>query len=270
MKGVKAILTVMFFIIVSVTGRTFVFADSASTYQEYLSRYNSYRTSYTEFQTAKNEYLKFRSLASQTSAVDKTRTYLRERNTLVFSYLTFLGDRIRENPGMQEQEKQTYLAKISEFQNLLTAETGRVASVSSLDEAVSLSKPFETRYIPLYLFSKQTTLALSLGNITTLGNAVQSAITSANTIAREQSSYITTDQQMIMKQWMDQITAKQDMFRQQYTAVHNSLGLLQETNTATIDRKFQELSSGIQNLKQLLTDTIAYLDELRNTLKYTN
>ena len=69
---------------------TKVNASSTQAYQDYLYQFDQYRSAYNNFSTAKSEYLKYKTLLSETTALDTTETMMTKRTQLLTSYLKFL------------------------------------------------------------------------------------------------------------------------------------------------------------------------------------
>jgi ABC-type transport system involved in cytochrome bd biosynthesis fused ATPase/permease subunit len=76
---------------------TTVWASSTSAYQEYLQEFDKYRTVLNDFKVARSEYLKFKTLTSQQSALEKTKQMLADRSQLLRSYLQFLNEKLNES-----------------------------------------------------------------------------------------------------------------------------------------------------------------------------
>src|SRR3972149_4862635 len=77
-----------------------VFASSQQAYQDYLFQFDIYRQKYSEFTVSKNEYLKSKTLTSQTTALEKTIAMLSFRDLLLRAYLLLLNEKLNEDRGL--------------------------------------------------------------------------------------------------------------------------------------------------------------------------
>src|SRR3989344_5828917 len=77
-----------------------VFATSQQAYQDYLYQFDLYRQRETDFRVAKTEYEKFRSLTSETTALEKTKLLLAQRDQLLRAYLLVLNEKLNEDKGL--------------------------------------------------------------------------------------------------------------------------------------------------------------------------
>jgi len=221
-----------------------------------------------DFQTAKNDYLKFQSLTSQTAALDKTKQLLAQRDTLFTTYLLLLSEKVDENPGLSPSDKQTYQQLIAGETSFLTSHAKQIPGVSSLDDAIALSTPFESHYKTLYLTIKKVLASLALGQLANLDRSYQSLISQAQSIISTNASAIPTSKQTVISQWVDQIQKKQQAFQQNYSSLTTAITSLDGYDVGEIDRKYNDIAKGMTDAQQYLSDGASFMKELKQTLKY--
>src|SRR3972149_6420904 len=154
-------------------------ATSSQAYQDYLYQFEVYRQKYSDFQVAKNEYEKFKSLASQTAALEKTKIMLSQRDQLLRAYLFLLNERLNEDQGLNVPEKQQYQTLIKNEVTFLDGHSALVPSIGYLPEAVKVSEELQSHYNVLSRSMRQTIVAISLGQLSVLSKQYDTALQKA-------------------------------------------------------------------------------------------
>src|SRR3990167_2153444 len=131
-------------------------ASSQQAHTDYLYQYDVYRQSYNDFKVAKNEYEKFKSLVSQTDALEQTKKMLAQRDVLLRSYLLLLNEKLNENKGLDGSDKTLYQTLIQNEVKFLESHANLIPAIGSIDDTVDVSKQLESHYNILQTSIRQT------------------------------------------------------------------------------------------------------------------
>ena len=246
-----------------------IWATSDQPYKQYLTQYDSYRTQYNDFSIAKQEYIKFKTLTSQQTALDKTKNMLSSRDMLLKSYLLFLSDKLNENKGLSDETRQAYKAPITDEISFLDSQYQLIGNLETLTDAETLSKNQEQRDPNLQLTIYKSILTISLGNL-------RSFITDFDTITKSFTAYINENRevipevkQRIVDQWLISIQNKRSSYQDKIDKIDTEIKSFTD-KTGTIDKKSDVLLKDINTAKNDIVDAVSYMKELLRILKYSN
>lgn len=111
-----------------------------------MYQYDQYRQIVNEYKSARSRYLKYKTLASQTDALDKTKQMLSQRDELLLAYISLLKEKISENRGLPAAEKEVSLSSLIGSTQFLETNKRKIPMLSNLDDATTLSADFEAQY----------------------------------------------------------------------------------------------------------------------------
>ncbi len=259
-------LLILLFVLTSLRGFTYASSDTA--YQDYLYQFDLYRQTYTDFSVAKNEYQKFKSLESQTAALDKTKIMLAQRDNLLRAYLLLLNEKLNENTGMGASEKLLYQTLIRNEVTFLETHAKLIPSIGSLDDAGTISKQLESHYLILQKSMRQTIIGISVGKLTELKKQFDTAFSSAQTLINATRGAFTPEKQATMDRWVLQINNKKSLYQQKIDSINSNNSSWDTNSLDEMNRKFLGLQGNIASAKQELQEGSSFLGELVNTLKY--
>jgi len=260
----------VFVLLFTFLGVTVVRASSTQAYQDYLYQFNTYRSTYNEFKIAKNEYEKFQTLTSQTTALDKTKVMLGARNTLLQSYLTLLNEKLNENTGLAPSEKNLYQSLIANEITFLDSQTQLIPSVGSLGDAQSVSSKLESHYSILQISVRQAIIAISMGDLASFAASYDTATHDALSLINANRSILSSDKQSVIDRWMLQVANKRSIYQQKVDAIQSASTQLKATSADELERQVAKIQKDIGEAKQYLSEGSAFLGELANALRYDN
>ncbi|OHD25944.1 MAG: hypothetical protein A2Y38_05705 [Spirochaetes bacterium GWB1_59_5] len=243
-------------------------ASSQQAYQDYLYQLDVYRQTHTDFQVAKNEYEKFQSLTSESTALAKTITMLGARDMLLKSYLFLLNEKLNEDRGLSQTEKQLYQTVIGSEVKFLAEHAGRIPSIGSLEDATVVSRELESHYIVLHASLRRTIAGLVLGNLAIQSRQFDSIVASAKALVGANRGAFALDKQAIMDRWMLQIDNKRSLYQQKINAITSANTKLTGNSLDDIDRNFTKILKDAGEAKQYLIEGTSYMGELITALKY--
>lgn len=247
-----------------------VSATSAQAYQDYLYQNDLYRQSYTNFQVAKNEYEKFKSLSAQTDAIDKTKSMLTARNSLLRSYLMLLQEKLAEDQGLPAATKQLYQTLIQNEIIFLDKHSLRLPAAASLRDLADVSEELESHYVTLQISIRQMLTGLSLGQLSILKNQYDKALSEVQTIVNTFGNTLPPAKQETINRWILQIKNKRSFFQQKYDSVSYANTQLTAMTLDDLDRKYSDLTKSILEARQYLSEGSSFFIELADALKYSN
>ena len=249
---------------------TKVNASSTQAYQDYLYQFDQYRSAYNNFSTAKSEYLKYKTLLSETTALDTTETMMTKRTQLLTSYLKFLSEKINENKGLTDAQKAQFSALIQSENTFLTDHASKILTIASLTDATTISKDLESHYGTFQTSVRQIIIGLSLGDLTFLNQKYQSVQPSLQQIVTTNGPYVSPQKQETINRWMNQITGKETTYQQTLEAIttNNIPSPKNVNNNTDFDGLLTNAQTNLATAKQQLSDGVSYMQELLRLLQY--
>lgn len=269
MRGKTALLCLLFaFFFVLPTGQ--VFATSASSYKDYLFQFDSYRTKQNNFKVARTEYLKYKTLLSETTALDTVKAMLSQQDQLLRSYLLFLNEKLNENTGLSSTEKNLYQTLIQNEVKFLETHAALIPSIGSLADATDVSKQLESHYMVLQISIRQTIIALGIGDLTKLNNEFITSYNALQTLAKSNEAGFSPEKQGTIDRWLLQINNKQSLFQQKMTQISTANSQIKGSTESDMNTMFVGVQKNLGEAKQYLTEGKSYMQELINLLRYQN
>lgn len=245
-----------------------VAATSEQAYRDYLYQFDVYRTKNSEFSVAKSEYLKFKTLTSQTIALEKTKAMMAQRALLLRAYLLLLNEKINQNRGMTESDRTTYQTLIRNEVVFLESHSKLVESIGSLEDAQQVSRNLVEHDTVLQASMRQTIAGIILGNLSDRVKQFDIALADAKAVTGVNRGIFSPEKQTILDRWLLQITNTRSLYQQK---VDTLAGFTNELRGSSINDQNQRLTA-IQKTageaRQYLLDGSSNLGELTDALKY--
>lgn len=163
-------------------------ADYNSALAVYNSAFEKYRLAYADYISAKNSYLTYKTLNSQTLAIEKTKIFLETRDDLLISYYALLKEKLNLTLGIFDYDKKIKNSIIDARLFFLANHKSTIQSVSSLPDLVQKSSEIDSiqkdlqdetyQIIGLILIGKvkdqSDKLALSINTVSSFTNEIKS------------------------------------------------------------------------------------------------
>lgn len=245
-----------------------VLATSQQAYQDYLYQFGVYRQRYTDFKVAKNEYEKFHSLASQTTALEKTKILLAQRDQLLRSYLLVLNEKLNEDRGLSPTEKQLYQTLIRNEITFLEKHAALIPSIGSIEDAQEVSDELTSHSKVLQTSIRQILVGVSLGQLATLHQQYDVVLGHAQTLVATYGTVFPNQKQADLNRWLLYITNKRQLYQQKIDAISQASSQLSPNDANDLDRRFTEFIQGAAEARQYLAEGASYMNELVTALKY--
>lgn len=243
-------------------------ASSERAYQDYLYQFDLYRQKYSDFTVAKNEYEKFGSLTSQTTALTKTSDMLAQRDQLLRAYLLLLNEKLNEDRGLGETQKATYRTLINNEIGFLDQHSSLVQSIGSLEDAYNVSRELESHYAILQGSIRQTIVGVSLGQLAILARQFDQELADAKAILTTSRGAFTPHKQATIDRWLLQITNVRSLYQQKIDASTAKTAQLKGNSIDSLDDLFRELKRDLRQAKQYLIEGNGFVGELIEAIRY--
>lgn len=247
-----------------------VMASSQQAYQDYLYQFDVYRQKHSEFTVAKNEYLKFKTLTSQTTALEKTIAMLSQRDLLLRAYLLLLNEKLNEDRGLSATDRQTYQSLMNNEIVFLEGHSKLVGSIGSLEDATETSRQLESHYNILQASMRQTIGGITLGNLAVFAKQFDIALADARALVDINRGIFTPQKQATIDRWLLQITNVRSLYQQKIEQITASNRQFRGSNLDVQNRTLSELKKDVGEARQYLVDGSGYIGELVNALRYTD
>ena len=245
-------------------------ATSNQAYQDYLYQYDQYRIKLNNFKVARTEYLKFKTLLAETTALDTVKAMMMQRNSLLRSYLLLLTEKLNENQGITTTDKQLYQTLIQNENTFLVNHTQLISSIGSISDATDVSKQLESHYLVLYAGIRQTLTTLSLGELMKLNTMYKNTFEDLRTIVDLNKQTVTPEKQSTIDRWLLQINNKQNLYQQKVEQIMTSNSQLKGNTQPEMDERFVTIQNNLNEAKQYLSEGASFMQELLNLIRYTD
>ncbi|MFH0749829.1 MAG: hypothetical protein V1917_02860 [Candidatus Gottesmanbacteria bacterium] len=269
MRGKITLLCILFTVLFFLQPKQVV-ASSDTAYKDYLYQFDGYRTKLNNFKVARTEYLKYKTLLSETTALDTVKAMLAQRDQLLRSYLLFLNEKLNENTGLSSSDKNLYQTLIQNEVKFLESHAQLIPSIGSLTDATNVSKQLESHYLVLEVSTRQTIIALGLGDLMKLNKQYDTSFSSLRDLAKTNASQTTPQKQSTIDRWILQINNKQQLFQQKTEQITVANGQIKGNSQQEMDALFVGVQKNLAEAKQYLIEGSSYMQELVNLLRYQN
>ncbi|MBI3342896.1 hypothetical protein HY032_01950 [Candidatus Gottesmanbacteria bacterium] len=243
-------------------------ATSERAYQDYLYQFDLYRQKYSDFTIAKNEYEKFGSLTSQTTALTNTSTMLAQRDQLLRAYLLLLNEKLNEDRGLGDIQKATYRTLMSNEIGFLDQHSALVQSIGSLEDAQNVSRELESHYAVLGASIRQTIIGVSLGQLSVLTRQFDTNLADAKALVTTNRGEFTPQKQATIDRWLLQIQNIRSLYQQKIDSITAKNVQLKGNSIDSQDDVFRQLKRDLGQAKQYLIEGNGFVGELLNALRY--
>lgn len=245
-------------------------ATSTQAYQDYLYQYDQYRLKLNNFKVARTEYLKFKTLLAETTALDTVKAMMIQRNALLRSYLLLITEKLNENHGITTTDKQLYQTLIQNENTFLENHTQLISSIGSISDATDVSKQLESHYFVLYAGIRQTLTSLSLGDLTKLNTQYRATLEELRNIIDLNKQTVTPEKQSTIDRWLLQINNKQNLYQQKVEQIMTSNSQLKGNTQQEMDELFVSIQNNLNEAKQYLSEGTSFMQELIRLIQYKN
>jgi hypothetical protein len=247
-----------------------VYASSERAYNDYLYQLDVYRQKYNEFKIAKNEYDKFKTLTSQTTTLEKTKSMLSSRDILLKTYLTLLNEKLLENIGISQSERNLYQTLITNENTFLNDHSQLVSSIGSLEDCVEVSGNLESHYRILSASIRQTIIGLALGRTNVMAQQFDTTLAGLNSFVTAHRTDLSQSKQTIVDRWIITVQDKRRLYQQKIDSVTRINSALKGADLDELERQTTDMQKSITEAKTYLMEGSSNIHEIVNIIKEKN
>lgn len=247
-----------------------VYADSEQSYKDYVYQFDEYRRKYSEFVVAKNEYEKFKSLTSETAALDKTKAMMWQRSQLLRAYMLLLVEKTSERPGIGESDKTTYRNLMNNEAQFLDGHGALIQSIASLSDANRITGDLVARYQIMQTAFRQVNLGIILGSLQELAKEYDELFATAQALFQQQRMAYSLTKQQTIERWILQIQNKKNLYQQKYDLLVSGNNTLATGSQDELERTYTNLLKQALEAKQYLAEGSSYIKEFSDAIKFIN
>jgi hypothetical protein len=248
-----------------------IFATYEQAYQDFLFQFDGYRQKYSDFQVAKNEYLKFKTLTSEATALEKTKAMMTQRDQLLRSYLLVLYEKLNDpNSGLTQITREQHQKILGNEIAFLETHAQTIGAIGSIEDAEQVSKELESHYIILQTSIRQILIGLSLGQLAIIAKHYDTLVTDSQAIISQHAGTFTPQKQETINRWVLQIVNKRNFYQQKVDSISQQSAAMDASDEDDLDTQYNTLVRGMAEARQYLVEGISNLTELRDALKYAN
>lgn len=245
-----------------------VFAASSDAYQTYLAQFDTYRATLNSFKVARDEYLKYKTLTAQQSALELTRKILSDRALLLRSYLLFLNEKLKESGYMDPASKTLYTTLINNEITFLQDNNSLMTDVSAISDAEGASQQLTSHYTILQSSIYQTIVALKSAELAKLDAAYYQLFTQAYELFQANRSSYTSEKQTTLDRWFLQVQNKRSLYQQKMDAIAKENTTLKSNSMDAIASTFATIQKEFLEARQYLSEGSAFLQEVITAMQY--
>lgn len=243
-------------------------ATSQQAYQDYLFQFDFYRQKYSEFTVAKNEYQKFGTLTSQSTALEKTIAMLSQRDLLLRAYLLLLNEKLNEDQGLGTIERSTYKTLLTNEVAFLENHSQLVNSIASLEDATETSQQLESHYNVLQASVRQTIGGILLGNLAVGAARFDALFADARSLVNTSRGIFSPQKQATIDRWILQITNVRSLYQQKFEQITRLNAGYKGSSLDQQNTNLGNVKKSVAEARQYLIEGSGYLGELVTALRY--
>jgi len=248
----------LFLILLFVVSCLLLVRNARADYNGALGAYNSifetYRSAYADYVSAKNSYLTYKTLNSQTLAIEKTKIFLKTRDDLLISYYTLLKEKLALTPGIPLYDKNLKNSVIDERVLFLTNHKSTIDAVSSLPDLVQNSKQVDSVQKDLKDETSQILGLILIGKVKDQSDKLSSSIGIISTYTNEIKS--TGKDVSKLERWLLETNYKRDLAETKLKDARVLFDNLKEKYSENSEKNFLEGRNTVTEGNQYLKESV--------------
>lgn len=257
------------FLLASLCGRSGLPASIKADYNQSLSNYNTVYEKYLQdnqdFQKAKSTYLTYKTLSSQTEALNTSKKLLETRDDLLISYFTLLQDKINQTDGIYPYEKTVKTDLINSRLFFFNDHRQTIQAVLSLDDVVLKSKEIDSLSSDLKTEGQKTFGLIITAKVLDQLIQINSQIINLESLItkiKDNGKDVAT-----LERWLLQIKNKVDITQQKISEAQNLFENLPVKDEIQRKGDFENAKSLTKNANQYLKEAVFNIGETIKEIK---
>lgn len=235
------------------------FADQKTALSDYNVNFEKYRNDYQEFSKSKNTYLTYKTLNSESDALNQTKILLVDRADVLISYLKLLNEVVSANEGISDFDKSVLQNSISirsfYFQNHLDG----ISAITSLNDIVQKSKEIDSKKNEIQGEADKIVGKILIGYVKKYGNLASVCINElSQTIIEIKNKGNDTTK---LERWLLETNNKYQLANSKIEEADNLLNNLSQYETYKEQQDYKNARKLILEANQYLKEAIFNLKE---------
>jgi hypothetical protein len=139
--------------------------DYDAAYKQYSLTLEEYQRVHSEYQFAKGQYQQFKTLKSQSDAIEATIKMLSKRDEVVVNYSSVLEERLKISPGVTVAELNNLISKLQTEKEWFTNHSRQVTTAATFQDLVRDSNSAKDRYESAKFIFYEVLSSISIGKV---------------------------------------------------------------------------------------------------------
>lgn len=259
----KALILLLAFFISSVS---FLGAKEDPALELFRKNYYSYRGTLEEFKLAREEYLKWKTLASRDSAVEKSQELLSGVAEVLSSYFSLLKARVESQPGFNPAVKELSLSYLGDQLDFLFTFKSEISDIDSLGKLEEKSLELEEDYKRGELEADFVKSALKLAELSETTSEVEKLSLEVKEMVEKDESY--PQRERILGDWVFKISGKLELSRDSQNELWEKLRGFSEAKDYEKKKLLKDVSEGHVASQELVIEVVDHLLEIIRKPRY--
>ena len=236
-------------------------------FSDYLYNLDLYRQAYQEYISAKESYLRYQTLTSKNTALEKTLKMAQTRDEVMRTYLVALKMKIGESLGIFASDQNFFNLKLDNEANWYLAHKEELSSAGSLEDLVKLANKAGERYsqeteILLY----QTLYKILLGKELALKEKIDNQIEAIKEKLKEIKNKGDKDVSL-PERWLLETENRLLRFEEKISVSGEEIEKMEKTSGGNREQIYHEAQLNLQEAHQYLREANRYLKEVIREIK---
>ena len=231
---------------------------------DYVYTLDLYRTAHRLYQLKKAEYLKFKTLTSQTDAQTAGLDMLSKRDDVIRTHLTALRLKLAETPGVNPVDREANYSRLDQEVTWLYQHQDKLRNTANLSELTRISKELESRYPAIQILMYQSVTAVLAGKQNHLRDNLQNQSIKLN--AKTAEIKVSGENIQLLERWLLQANQRLELSHERQTAAEVLTHKL-TSQTRNLPEQFLQVQFALKESHQYLKETASSLQEIIREIK---
>jgi len=236
-------------------------------FSDYLYNLNLYRQAYQEYIPARESYLRYKTLNSKTTALEKTLKMVQLRDETMRTYLIAIKMKMAEISGISPSEQGLFNLKLDNEANWYLAHKEELSSAGTLEDLIDLAHKAEERYYQeTEVLMYQALHKILLGKETTLKEKIISQIEAIRERLKEIKANGDKDV-FLPERWLLETENRLLRFEEKIFSSKEAINRIGEPTLKDKAQIYKEAQLNLEEAHQYLKEANRYLKEVIREVK---
>jgi hypothetical protein len=218
---------------------------------DYAFQEEKYREIKSEFEKAKSQYLKHKSVSSEKEALDKTKSFLIQRNSVMNAYFLALIQKLNSTPNISSQAKDENIQKIQTEIKYLEEHVKKYIQAESLSQAFAASVEFEEKKPQWAKLNKETISLILIVKTNNANNRLSQLNKELKPLAKKIDNKILND-------WLTESESLNNQIKTKIEAAKLALETIKNGKDRELEENYYLVSSEIDAAREIIKRGINY------------